>query len=270
MLEGAHRGEFSVLVVWAVDRLCRQGIEELLRLFRELRERNVSLVSHQEPWLNGTDATSELLAAVAAWVATQESVRRSERTRAGLARRKAQGKPIGGAASKRGKDKRPRETEGYKQCRVLRRRSTLRQTLPVHPRLAVPGVRGAWNAAVRWSSGMVTPLVRELLSPRRGPVGLGGPGAGVKSRAAVSGHWGTDVRVTIACVPAIAVTFARIDPRPTAVIGQTTTWEEFPSVWGRLLDEVYGFVRTRTHLATGDGAELWQNVMLYKDDRPDV
>jgi DNA invertase Pin-like site-specific DNA recombinase len=71
-----HRGEFSVLVVWAVDRLCRQGIEELLRLIRELRERNVSLVSHQEPWLNGSDATSELLAAVAAWIATQESVRR--------------------------------------------------------------------------------------------------------------------------------------------------------------------------------------------------
>ena len=38
MLDDAHRGEFSVLVVWAVDRLCRQGIEELLRLIRELRE----------------------------------------------------------------------------------------------------------------------------------------------------------------------------------------------------------------------------------------
>jgi DNA invertase Pin-like site-specific DNA recombinase len=66
MLDDAHRGEFSVLVVWAVDRLCRQGIEELLRLIRELRERNVSLVSHQEPWLNGSDATTELLAAVSA------------------------------------------------------------------------------------------------------------------------------------------------------------------------------------------------------------
>ena len=90
MLDDAHRGEFSVLVVWAVDRLCRQGIEELLRLIRELGERNVSLVSHQEPWLNGTDATTELLAAVAAWVATQESIRRSERIRAGLARRRAE------------------------------------------------------------------------------------------------------------------------------------------------------------------------------------
>ncbi len=37
MLEDAHRGEFSVLVVWAVERLCRQGIEELLRLIRQLR-----------------------------------------------------------------------------------------------------------------------------------------------------------------------------------------------------------------------------------------
>lgn len=66
------------------------------------------------------------------------------------------------------------------------------------------------------------------------------------------------------------MTFVRIDPRPTAVIRTTTTWEEFPSVWGQLLDEVYRFVRPRAHLSTGDGPELWQNVMLYKDDRPDV
>jgi effector-binding domain-containing protein len=71
-------------------------------------------------------------------------------------------------------------------------------------------------------------------------------------------------------VSAVTVTFANVDPRPTAVIAQTTSWAEFPSLWGQLLDEVYRFVRSRTDLATGDGAELWQNVMLYKDDRPDV
>ena len=54
------------------------------------------------------------------------------------------------------------------------------------------------------------------------------------------------------------------------MIAQTTTWQEFPSLWSQLLDEVYRFARSRTDLATGDGAELWQNVMLYKDDRPDV
>jgi effector-binding domain-containing protein len=71
-------------------------------------------------------------------------------------------------------------------------------------------------------------------------------------------------------VSAIAVRFVRVDARPTAVIAQTTTWTEFPSLWGRLLGEVYGFVRSRTDLATGRGGELWQNVMLYKDRRPDV
>jgi DNA invertase Pin-like site-specific DNA recombinase len=124
MLADAHRGEFDVLVVWAVDRICRQGIEELLRLVRELRERNVSLVAVQEPWLSGSDATTELLAAIAGWVAHQESARRSERIKAGLARRKAAGKPIGGAASKRGKDRRPRRTEGYRDAWQRRKSNT--------------------------------------------------------------------------------------------------------------------------------------------------
>ncbi len=106
--------------------------------------------------------------------------------------------------------------------------------------------------------------------PRRGPVGPGGSWSRSQAPGRGFDQSGTDILVTIACVPAVAVRFVKIDPRPTAVIGQTTTWEEFPSVWGQLLDEVYRFVRTRTHLATGDGAELWQNVMLYKDDRPDV
>jgi effector-binding domain-containing protein len=66
------------------------------------------------------------------------------------------------------------------------------------------------------------------------------------------------------------VTFVKVDPRPTAVIAQATTWEEFPHVWGPLLDEVYRFVRGRDELATGTGNERWQNVMLYKSDTPDV
>ena len=67
-----------------------------------------------------------------------------------------------------------------------------------------------------------------------------------------------------------AVRFATVEARPTAVVAETTTWQEFPKLWGRLLDHVYEFVRPRPELATGDGEELWQNVMLYKDQRPDV
>jgi hypothetical protein len=71
-------------------------------------------------------------------------------------------------------------------------------------------------------------------------------------------------------VPQVAVTFTIVEVRQTAVVAQTTTWEEFPRVWRELLDEVYGFVRGRSELATGAGSEQWQNVMLYKDQRPDV
>jgi effector-binding domain-containing protein len=67
-----------------------------------------------------------------------------------------------------------------------------------------------------------------------------------------------------------AVTFMRVDARPTAVVAQTTTWKEWPNLWGQLLGEVYRFVRGHPDLATGEGAERWQNVMLYKDNRPDV
>ncbi len=68
----------------------------------------------------------------------------------------------------------------------------------------------------------------------------------------------------------VPVEFVTVDPRPTAVVAQTTTWAEFPRLWGQLLDEVYGFVRARPELATGNEGERWQNVMLYKDQRPDV
>lgn len=68
----------------------------------------------------------------------------------------------------------------------------------------------------------------------------------------------------------VVVKLVTVDPRPTAVVAQTTTWGEFPGLWASLLDEVYGFVRGRPGLATGSGGELWQNVMLYKDQRPDV
>lgn len=71
-------------------------------------------------------------------------------------------------------------------------------------------------------------------------------------------------------MPSIPVSFMIVNPRPTAVVAQMTTWERFPSLWGQLLDEVYVFVRGREDLATGDGAERWQNVMLYKDDTPEV
>ena len=71
-------------------------------------------------------------------------------------------------------------------------------------------------------------------------------------------------------MPLPPVRFVTVEPRLTAVVTRTTTWTEFPRLWGQLLDDVYGFVRARPELGTGDEGERWQNVMLYKDQRPDV
>jgi DNA invertase Pin-like site-specific DNA recombinase len=101
VMDAAHRGEFNVLVVWALDRLTREGAEGALRLIRRLRERGVTLVSVQESWLNGAPEVQDILVSFAGWMAQQESQRKSERVRAGLERRKAQGLPVGRAAGSR-------------------------------------------------------------------------------------------------------------------------------------------------------------------------
>ena len=44
-----------------------------------------------------------------------------------------------------------------------------------------------------------------------------------------------------------------VAPRLTAVVAQTTTWQQFPAVWKQILDEVYAFVRPREELAPTPG-----------------
>lgn len=52
--------------------------------------------------------------------------------------------------------------------------------------------------------------------------------------------------------------------RPTAVVAATTTWPEFPSLWKGMLDEVWACLN-----ASGISRGC-RNVMLYKDDVPNV
>jgi putative DNA-invertase from lambdoid prophage Rac len=110
-LDDAHAGKFSVLVVWALDRLTREGAEGALRVIRQFRERGCIIVSVKESWLNGSAEIQDVLVAFAGWMAEQESRRRSERIRAGLTRRKAAGLPVGGQPGRR--DSKPRKRSGY-------------------------------------------------------------------------------------------------------------------------------------------------------------
>jgi DNA invertase Pin-like site-specific DNA recombinase len=95
LLAAAHRREFDVLLVWALDRLSREGIGPMVRTMEQLRTASVRVLSHQEPWLDTVSPTAELLLAVFAWVAKQERERIAERVRAGIARARAHGVRLG-------------------------------------------------------------------------------------------------------------------------------------------------------------------------------
>ena len=94
LLEQARRGEFQVLVVWALDRLGR-SMHGNLRDVLELESRGVRVVSVREAWLDQSGPTRDLVLGVLSWVSQHERERLSDRTKAGLARVRAKGVKLG-------------------------------------------------------------------------------------------------------------------------------------------------------------------------------
>jgi len=109
LIKDAYKGEFDTVLVWSLDRLSREGALAILSLVHKLNSYGVKVLSYQESWTEAPGELGELLYALTGWVAKMESQRRSERTKAGLARIKAQGKALGrplGAKDKRRRKKR--------------------------------------------------------------------------------------------------------------------------------------------------------------------
>ena len=107
----ARAGKFQVLLVWALDRLSREGPLATLEIVHRLGQSGVQVWSYQEPWTEAGGESLDLLLAIAGWVARMESNRRSERTKAGLDRAVAQGKRLG--RPKGSKDSKKRKRSGY-------------------------------------------------------------------------------------------------------------------------------------------------------------
>ena len=74
-----------------------------------LKTFGVKVISYQESWTEAPGELAELLYALTGWVARMESQRRSERTRAGLARVVAQGKRLGRPPGSKDRRKRKRK-----------------------------------------------------------------------------------------------------------------------------------------------------------------
>lgn len=111
MLKSASYHEFDVLLVWALDRITRQGVQAIFPIVDTLKTYGVMVVSLQEPWTEQGGLQAELLYSITAWVAKSESERRSERIKVALGERKAKGLPVGRIVG--AKDKAPRKRTGY-------------------------------------------------------------------------------------------------------------------------------------------------------------
>jgi len=95
MFEDASRRCFDVVLVWALDRLTREGVFETFEYIRTLTAHGVAFESYTEAHFRTTGPAGELMLAIAAWIAKQERIRISDRTKAGVERAKREGKHCG-------------------------------------------------------------------------------------------------------------------------------------------------------------------------------
>ena len=98
MLQDAMMLQFQTILVWKLDRFSRENLSNVIGRIQKLKDRKVGIKSLTESWVNtGEDnPMSELVLAVMSWAASEERRKISERTKAGIARRRAIGTWRGG------------------------------------------------------------------------------------------------------------------------------------------------------------------------------
>jgi DNA invertase Pin-like site-specific DNA recombinase len=96
LFEDAAQSKFDLLVVWALDRLTREGLAHTVHYLRKLDTFGVGFHSYSEPMLSTRDEmVRDILIGVFSALAKVEAVKLSDRTKAGLQRAKKDGR-VGG------------------------------------------------------------------------------------------------------------------------------------------------------------------------------
>lgn len=95
MFADASRRKFDLLLFWALDRLSREGTLPTLRYLETLTSYGVQWRSFTEQFFDSCGPFRDAVISIMATLAKQERVKRSERTKAALARLKASGKKLG-------------------------------------------------------------------------------------------------------------------------------------------------------------------------------
>ena len=93
LLKDATQGKFDVVMAWDVSRVSR-NLSQLITFLNTMSDTNVAVYLHQQQVSTDTPA-GRMLVEVCGAMASFELALQKERIRAGLARRKAQGKRLG-------------------------------------------------------------------------------------------------------------------------------------------------------------------------------
>ena len=98
MLNHAMLRKFHDILVWKFDRFSREPMFTAVGRVQKLRKRGVGIKSFTENWLDTSkdNPMGDLILSFMAWAAAEERRKISERTKAGIARKKAQGTYRGG------------------------------------------------------------------------------------------------------------------------------------------------------------------------------
>lgn len=102
MLQDAMLLRFKCILVWKLDRFSREPMSIAIGRIQKLRERSVGIRSLTESWLNTAEDNpmSDLVMAIMSWAAGEERRKISERTKAGIQRKKNLGQWKGGRPKK--------------------------------------------------------------------------------------------------------------------------------------------------------------------------
>jgi DNA invertase Pin-like site-specific DNA recombinase len=95
MLKAASQRKFDVLLFWKLDRFSREGVRRTLQYLTQLDAWGVKWRSYTDQYLDSTGIFKDAIISILATLAEQERLVIGERTRAGLARAKRQGKTLG-------------------------------------------------------------------------------------------------------------------------------------------------------------------------------
>jgi len=96
LLDDAARGKFRAVFVWRLDRLSRDDtFRGGLMFLSELDRFGVAVLSHQETWIDSAGPFRAVLVQISLTLAAEERRTLIARTKAGIARARAQGKHVG-------------------------------------------------------------------------------------------------------------------------------------------------------------------------------